>query len=69
PFKQYTGSKARFNTAEGTQVVTCYTHHASEFVHQAKKYGLDLRDLNEYFDDGDTTGIPRVLMLLLQKKK
>jgi 2-polyprenyl-3-methyl-5-hydroxy-6-metoxy-1,4-benzoquinol methylase len=67
PFKQYTGTKARFDTEEGRQEVECYTHHISEFVQTAKQYGLKLVELDEFFDDNDRTGIPRILTLLLQK--
>jgi 2-polyprenyl-3-methyl-5-hydroxy-6-metoxy-1,4-benzoquinol methylase len=67
PFKQYSGTKARFDTEEGRQEVECYTHHISEFVQTAKQYGLKLIDLNEHFDDNDRAGIPRILTLLLQK--
>ncbi|PVY41823.1 class I SAM-dependent methyltransferase [Pontibacter virosus] len=67
PFKQYTGTKARFETDEGRQEVECYTHHISEFVQAAKSHGLKLVDLNEFFDDHDRASIPRILTLLLQK--
>jgi 2-polyprenyl-3-methyl-5-hydroxy-6-metoxy-1,4-benzoquinol methylase len=67
PFKQYAGTKARFDTEEGRQEVECYTHHISEFVQTAKQCGLKLVDLNEHFDDNDRAGIPRILTLLLQK--
>jgi ubiquinone/menaquinone biosynthesis C-methylase UbiE len=67
PFKQYNGSKARFETASGTQVVTCYDHHISEFVQAAKKHGLIIADINEYFDNDDRSTIPRILTLLLKK--
>ena len=67
PFKQYNGSKARFETEEGTQVVDCFNHNISEFVQAAKKHGLALIDINEYFDDNDHTTVPRILTLLLQK--
>ena len=67
PFKQYTGTKARFDTEEGRQEVECYTHHISEFVQTAKRHGLKLVDLNEHFDDNDRAGIPRILTILLQK--
>jgi len=40
PFKQYIGTKARFDTEEGQQVITCFNHHISEFNRAAKKYGL-----------------------------
>jgi ubiquinone/menaquinone biosynthesis C-methylase UbiE len=67
PFKQYSGTKARFETDEGLQVVQCYNHHISEFTRSAKKYGLKVMDIDEYFDNDDKTSIPRILTLLLQK--
>jgi ubiquinone/menaquinone biosynthesis C-methylase UbiE len=68
PFKQYTGTKARFETSEGTQVVECYNHHISEFLNAAKKYDLHLIELNDHFDDDNKNDIPRILTLLFQKK-
>jgi len=65
PFKQYTGSKARFTTADGEQVVTCFDHHVSDFVKAAKKYGFEIVDINEYFDD-DQPALPRILTLLFR---
>lgn len=31
PYKQYTGSKARFETEDGLQVLDCFTHHVSDY--------------------------------------
>lgn len=67
PFKQYSGTKARFETEEGLQIVTCFIHHISDFTNAAKKYGFDILSINEYFDDDDKKTIPRILTLLLQK--
>ena len=67
PFKQYTGTKARFDTEEGRQIVPCFNHHISDFITAAKKYGLALKDLNEFFDNNDRTNTPRILTILLQK--
>lgn len=67
PFKQYTGSKARFETEQGLQIVQCYDHNISDFIQSAKKYGLKLTGLDEYFDNDDKTSIPRILTLLLRK--
>ena len=67
PFKQYTGSKARFETAEGVQVLDCYTHHVSDFILAAKKHGLSIVNINEYFDDDNRNEIPRILTILLKK--
>lgn len=68
PFKQYTGSKARFETEEGTQTLTCFNHHVSDFIQSAKKYGFDIDNINEHFDDGDRTTIPRIMTLFLKKR-
>ena len=68
PFKQYNGSKARFETAEGTQVVTCFNHHITDFTDAANANGLDLVSMNEYFDEDDRNTIPRLLTLLFKKK-
>lgn len=63
PFKQYAGAKARFDTDEGTQVVTCFNHHVSDFTNAASAHGFALQQVQEYFDDGDRQGIPRILTL------
>lgn len=63
PFKQYTGSKASFETETGRQTVTVFTHHISEFTHSAQENGLKILEVKEYFDHGDTTSIPRILTL------
>jgi ubiquinone/menaquinone biosynthesis C-methylase UbiE len=68
PFKQYNGSKARFETEAGTQVVTCFNHHVSDFTDAATANGLELITLKEYFDEDDRNNIPRLLTLLFQKK-
>lgn len=67
PFKQYNGSKARFETETGTQVVQCFNHHLSDFLLPAKKYGLSIVEINEYFDDDNRNEIPRILTILLKK--
>lgn len=63
PFKQYAGTKARFETEEGTQVVTCFNHHISDFTDAAAAHGFKLQHVQEYFDDGDKQSIPRILTL------
>jgi len=67
PFKQYAGSKARFETENGLQIVGCFTHHISDFVQAGKKNGLSLVDIKEHFDDDNRNEIPRILIILLKK--
>jgi ubiquinone/menaquinone biosynthesis C-methylase UbiE len=66
PFKQYTGSKARFETGGGVHIVQCYNHHISEFIQSAEKNGLKLLQLREWFDNDDKSSLPRILTLLFQ---
>lgn len=66
PFKQYTGSKARFETEKGLEIVTCFNHHVSDFTGAARRHGFQMADLTEYFDNDDKAGIPRILTLLFR---
>jgi ubiquinone/menaquinone biosynthesis C-methylase UbiE len=67
PFKQYSGSKARFEIEQGLQVVECFNHHISDFVLGAKQHGLATVEVSEYFDDDNRNEVPRILTLLLRK--
>jgi ubiquinone/menaquinone biosynthesis C-methylase UbiE len=67
PFKQYAGSKARFETESGTQVVTCFNHHVTDFIQAANASGFQLLQIDEQFDDADRSQIPRILNLLFEK--
>lgn len=67
PFKQYSGTKARFETEEGIQVVDCYNHHLSDFTSAARNSGFEIANLNEYFDEDDRTSLPRILTILFRK--
>ncbi|HVE59138.1 MAG TPA: class I SAM-dependent methyltransferase [Pyrinomonadaceae bacterium] len=67
PFKQYQGSKARFETGAGVFELECFVHHISEFFAAAKNNGFDCLELKEWFDDDDKSGIPRLLTMVLKK--
>lgn len=68
PFKQYTGSKARFETTEGLQVLQCFTHHLSDYIEAALKAGFTISDLQEWFDEEDRGASPRLVAFLFQKR-
>lgn len=68
PFKQYNGTKARFDVDGQRHVVECYNHHVSDFIKSAKEYGLSLIDVNEFFDENNREDIPRILTILLGKQ-
>ncbi len=67
PFKQYSGSKARFDTAEGRHILECFNHNLSDFIQAARQHGLVIADIDEYFDNDDRNTIPRILAILFTK--
>ena len=64
PFKQYSGSKARFDSDEGLKVVECFTHHISDFTNAAMSAGFLIERMDEWFDDDDRAGMPRLLSIV-----
>ncbi len=67
PFKQYNGTKARFETDNGRFELECFTHHVSDYFDAAKNNGFDCVSINEWFDDNDRTAIPRILTMIFKK--
>lgn len=65
PFKQYNGTKARFDTEDGRTELTTFTHHISEFIESATAAGFVLEKLKEWFDaDAET---PRLISFIFKK--
>lgn len=69
PFKQYAGSKARFEQSGETHSPTCYVHHISEYMEAAKANGFANPEIREWFDSDDPTGIPRLISFVFQKDR
>ncbi len=67
PFKQYAGSKARFEKNNELHVLDCYTHHFSDYLNVSKDNGFELKLINEWFDNDDRTEIPRLISFLFKK--
>ncbi len=68
PFKQYSGSKAQFETDQGTEELETYVHHVSEYLEVARQNGFELIDLKEHFDEESKVGIPRLIGITLKKR-
>lgn len=68
PFKQYQGSKARFETGAGVFELECFVHHVAEFFAAAANNNFAVAELHEWFDDGDKAQIPRLLTMILTKQ-
>jgi hypothetical protein len=67
PFKQYSGSKARYETENGTEELEVYVHHISEYIENAKTNGMELVELKEWFDEGVENEIPRLISFVFKK--
>ena len=67
PYKQFSGSSARFATTEGTHRLATHVHHITDFTRTAIANGLCLVEIGEYFDEGDRSSLPRILTLLFCK--
>lgn len=63
PFRQLAGAQAKFETAQGTQMVEAYVHSVSEYVNTALAAGLSLENMVEH---SDADGRPRLLGLRLR---
>lgn len=63
PFKQYEGSKAKYQSENGTVELEVYTHHVSEYVGAALSNGFQLAGLKDWFDPGEKI-IPRLISFL-----
>lgn len=68
PFKQYEGSKARFETSSGIFVLECFTHHLSEYLDAARSNKFSCEWVTEWFDENDRKLTPRIIAFLFQKK-
>lgn len=66
PGKQYAGSRARFETEQGTQTPEAFVHHISDYLKAAKAHQFTLLDINEYFDNPKEENIPRLISMVFE---
>ena len=67
PFKQYLGTKARYEDEGGIKELTTFTHHISEFINSAKRNNFELLEFNEWFDSETKNEVPRLVSFVFQK--
>ena len=67
PFKQYAGSKARFETAEGSKELECFMHHVSDYTNAALVAGFTIERIDEWFDGYDRSSMPRLVSFVFKK--
>ena len=67
PFKQYSGSKAKYETENGIKELEVYIHDISEYIDTAKNNGFKLIELKEWFDESSENKIPRLISFVFKK--
>lgn len=67
PYKQLQGSQARFEREGELVRIEYFIHHISEFFAAGQKSGLQCLRLDEWFDAGDRTTLPRLVSFLFEK--
>ncbi len=67
PFKQYGGTKARFEQAGQMVEVEAFVHHISDFIHAAQSHELKLVSLDEYWHAEDAGKPPRLASFVFEK--
>jgi predicted TPR repeat methyltransferase len=68
PFKQYLGSKAKFETESGVQELKVFVHHISDYLDSAENNAFELLEINEWFDDSTEKEVPRLISFVFRKR-
>ena len=64
PFRQYDGTKARFERDSSTRHIDAFVHQVSDFIQAGEVNGLRLVQLNEWWHEEDTNKPPRLLTMM-----
>ena len=67
PFKQYGGTKARFERGTDVVELEVFVHHISEFIHAAEASGLKLLKFDEVWHADDAGKPPRLVSFVYGK--
>ncbi len=67
PFKQYLGTKARYETEKGIEELEVFVHHISDFTDAALQNGFKIRELKEFWHDEDEKTVPRLITFVFEK--
>lgn len=67
PFKQYQGTKARFEKGMELVEVEAFVHHISDFMNAAGASGLSLLTFGEYWHPDDQGKPPRIVSFLFER--
>jgi malonyl-CoA O-methyltransferase len=67
PFRQYQGTKARFQKDQNKIEIQAFVHHISDFLAAAENKGLKLKQFREWWHEVDQGKPPRLVSFLFEK--
>ncbi len=67
PYRQYQGTKARFQRNQGRIEIQAFVHHISDFLEAAEKIGLTLKKCREWWHEEDHDKPPRLVSFMFEK--
>ncbi len=67
PFRQYQGTKARFQRNQGETEIRAFVHHISDFLEVAERIGLTLKGCREWWHEEDQGKPPRLVSFMFEK--
>ncbi|MGH9882635.1 MAG: methyltransferase domain-containing protein [Pyrinomonadaceae bacterium] len=67
PFRQYRGTRAKFQRDQGTTEIEAFVHNVSDFMLVAKKHGLAMESFEEWWHDEDQSKLPRLVSFMFKK--
>lgn len=68
PFRQYQGTQANFRNEQEAVSIEAFVHHLSDFTEAARKNGLLLESMNEWWHEEDLNKPPRLVSFLFEKR-
>lgn len=69
PYKQYTGSGAKYEAKNGTVELEVYAHHITDYTENGINNGFELLEIKEWFDEIEEIKMPRLISFVFRKKK
>ena len=67
PFRQYKGTKANFRREDEAIEIHAFTHHLSDFTESARRNGLSMRMMKEWWHEEDQNKLPRLVSFMFEK--
>lgn len=67
PFRQYQGTKARFQSDLGRIDIQAFVHHLSDYLEAAERNGFIFKKCREWWHEEDQDKPPRLVMFMFEK--